>query len=139
MKTQTHYTTPITLTPWLRRYRAMLAAALVLVATIIGLLYALGFSVSTTRPTADRAVRTPTQSLIANCRPCRDEARAEQINPAAQPVRVAPAVHTTIGGLITNCRPCRDEVLGVNQASLQKADGGTVFSQLDDPRRPGPR
>jgi hypothetical protein len=139
MKTHSHYTTPITLTPWVRRYGAALAAALALVATIIGLLYALGFSVSTIRPAADRAVRIPTQRLVANCRPCRDETLAAQINPAAQPVRVAPAVHTTTRALITNCRPCRDEALGANQASLPTADGGSVFSQLDDPRRPGPR
>jgi hypothetical protein len=139
MKTQTHDTTPITRMAWVRRYGVALAAALALAATIIGLLYALGFSVSTTRPAADRAVRTPTQRLMANCRPCRDEALAAQINPAAQLVRVAPAVHTTIGGLIANCRACRDEALGAHQASLPTADGGTVFSQLDDPRRPGPR
>jgi hypothetical protein len=139
MKTQTHYTTPITLTLWIRRYRTALVAALVLGATIVGLLYALGFSVSTPPAAADRAVRTPTQRLIANCQPCRDEALAAQVKAAAQPVRVAPAVHTTIGGLIANCRACRDEVLGANQASLSKAEGATVFSQQDDPRRPGPR
>ena len=139
MKTQTHYTTRLTLMPWVRRYGTALVAALALVATIIGLLYALGFSLSTTRPAADRAVRTPTQRLMANCQICRDEALAAQINPAAQPVRVAPAVHITTGGLIENCRPCRDEALGANQASLLSADGGTVFSQLEDPRRHGPR
>lgn len=139
MKTQTHYTTPLRLTSWVRRYGVALAAALVLMATIVGLLYALGFSLSTPRPAAERAVRTPTRRLIANCRVCRDEALAAQINPAAQPVRVAPAVHTTIGGLIANCRSCRDEALGADQARLPMADGGSIFSQLDDPRRPGPR
>jgi hypothetical protein len=138
MKTQTHYTTPIRLMPWIRRYWVALAAALVLGATIIGLFYALGFSVSTLRPAADRAIRIPTQGLMANCRACRDEALAAQVK-AAQPVRVAPAVHPTTGGLIANCRLCRDEALGANQASLSTAEGGTVFSQLDDPRRPGPR
>jgi hypothetical protein len=139
MKTQTDYTTPITLTLWIRQYRTALVAVLALVATIIGLLYALGFSVSTPRPAADHAVRTPTQGLIANCQPCRDEALAAQVKAAAQPVRVAHAVHTTIGGLIANCRACRDEVLSANQASLCTAEGATVFSQQDDPRRPGPR
>jgi hypothetical protein len=38
MKTQTHYNTPITLTLWLRRYGAALAAALALVATIISVI-----------------------------------------------------------------------------------------------------
>jgi hypothetical protein len=139
MKTQTHYTTPITLTLWIRRYGTALAASLALAATMIGLLYALGFSVPTTRPAADQAVAAPAQGLLSNCRACRDEALAAQVNPAAQPVRVAPAVHTTMGGLIANCRPCRDEALGAHQASLSTAAGGTVFSQLDDPRRPGPR
>jgi hypothetical protein len=139
MKTQTHYTTPTTLTPWVRRYGVALAAALVLGATIVGLLYALGFSVSTPRPAADRAVGTPAQGLMANCRACRDEALAAQVNSAAQPVRVARAVHTTIGGLIANCRACRDEVLGANQANFSTAEGATVFSQQDDPHRPGPR
>lgn len=139
MKTQTDYTTLTTLTPWVRRYGVALAAALVLGATIVGLLYALGFSVSTPRPVADRPVRTSTQGLMANCRPCRDEALAAQVKMAAQPVRVAPAVHTTGGGLIANCRPCRDEVLGANQANFSTVEGGTAFSQLDDPRRPGPR
>ncbi len=139
MKTHSHYTTPIRMRPWVRRYGVALAACLALVATSIGLLYALGFSMSITPPAADRALRTPTQHLIATCRPCRDEALAAQIKVAAQPIQVAPAVQTTTRARIVNCRPCRDEALGVNQASLRTADGGTVFSQLDDRRGPGPR
>jgi hypothetical protein len=139
MKAHTHYNTPISATPWMRRIVLGLATSLALLATIIGLIYALGFSVSTTRPTADRAVRIPSQRLIANCRLCRDEALAAQVKAAAQPDRVVPAVHTTISGLIANCRACRDDALGANQARLPAAGGGTVFSQLDDPRRPGPR
>jgi hypothetical protein len=80
-----------------------------------------------------------TQHLMANCRPCRDEALAAQIKVAAQPIQAAPAVHTTTHALIMNCRPCRDEALDANQASLRTAEGGTVFSQLDDRRGPGPR
>jgi hypothetical protein len=139
MKTHSHYTTPITLMPWVRRYRVALGASLALVATIIGLLYVLGFSASTPRPAADRALRTPTQQLMATCRACRDEALAAQIKVAAQLDRVVRVVHTTTHARIVTCRPCRDEALGANQASLRTADGGTVFSQLDDRRGPGPR
>jgi hypothetical protein len=139
MKAHNDYNTPITATPWMPRIVVGLAASEALVATIIGLLYLLGFSVSTTQSAADRAVRIPTQGLMLNCRPCRDEVLAAQIKPAAKSVRVAPAVHTTMGGLIANCRPCRDEALGANQASLPRADGGTGLSQSEDPRSPSPR
>lgn len=139
MKIYTQYITPIALTPSVRRYRVALAAALALLVMIIGLLYVPGFSLSTTRPPAEHAVESPPQGLLAICRSCRDEVLAAQSKVAAQPVRVAPAVHTTTRALITNCRPCRDEALGANQASLATTEDSTGFSQLNDPRRSGPR
>ena len=139
MKAHTHYTTPIATTPWVRRHRAVLAASVALVVTAIGLLYTLGFSVPAMLPVADGTDGATTRRLIANCRACRDEALAAQINLAAPPAPAPPVVHRMMRSLISNCRACQDEVLGASQVSLQTADAGQLSLRLDDPRRLGPR
>jgi len=116
----------------------LFAGLFIFAAVIIGGVFAL----SQRTPAAAITARGPTNHpLIAQCRPCQDEVLAARQGSALSTPQAAQPTMTSSGAraLITNCRSCRDEALGANQASPQTADGGTIFSHLNDPRRPGPR
>ena len=119
MKAQTHYTTPITATPWMRWGIRALAALFVLV-VIVALVYALGLFGQPSQSGTNSGVSAPAHTLVANCRVCRDEALA-----ARQPGQALIGSSTTtaaIGArahaLISNCRACRDEALWANRTDL---------------------
>jgi hypothetical protein len=116
----------------------LFAGLLVLAAAIVGSVFVLGQGT----PAATITARGQTNHLlIAHCRPCQDEALAAGQGAGLAREQAAPSI--VIGAppraLTTNCRPCRDEALAGTQASFGMVDGGTIFSQLDDPHQSGPR
>jgi hypothetical protein len=149
MKARTHYTTPITETPWMRRGRRALVALLVLVVGSLSLITALRLSAT---PTAAIPAASTRPAPIGACQACRDEWLA-----AMQPshVRIAP---TPAGSALRAAAPApvlpatrqqgavarvfRDEVLGADQANLSSitlSAGVSLQAQQEHLRQLGPR
>jgi len=141
MKAQTHYTTPITATPWMRWGMRALAGLLVLAVVIVGLVYALGLFGQPSQSRTNGGVGAPARTTITNCRVCRDEALAARQPGQALtgPVKATTPIRTPTGTLISSCRVCRDETLGANHADLITTALVVLHVEPSDPRQIGPR
>jgi hypothetical protein len=142
MKTHTHYTTPITLAPWVRRGTAAL------VAVSIGLFYALSPSLN---HTASAPAASAARQRIASSRVFQDEVLgADQANLAfmtsntsasanRQPSQAVRALAAR--KRIASSRVFQDEVLGADQLNMAAlaAPSGAFPQPMDDLRRAGPR
>jgi|RhiMetdeSRZDD1v2_1073273.scaffolds.fasta_scaffold1241378_1 hypothetical protein len=131
MKTQTHYTTSVEMVSWMRRNAAALAAVLAL-AGVVGLLFALGQFGHPSHSATRGAAAAPARSLIALCRACADEslgaAQAAQSSLPSQVV-ASSAAPRTIGS-----RLFRDEVLGADQANLAFLSLNTAHRRSESAR-----
>ena len=138
MKTQTHYTTPITATPWRQWGARVLAALLVLMAVSFVLIYALRLSHNSTAviPAAHLRVSIPIPRVFRDEVLGADQANLAWLVASSAPVLPAARQHGPLE------RVFRDEVLGADQANLGSTTipvGVTLEAQQDHLRQPGPR